>query len=55
MTHKELSVQILEFNYWEHFKHLKDVSLILPIEHSRRKEIEKSQNEILKQIQSLKS
>lgn len=49
-----VKLQILEFNYWEHFKHLKDVSLILPIEHPRRKEIEKSQNQILKQIQNLK-
>ncbi len=50
----KIKLQILEFNYWEHFKHLKDVSLILPIEHSQRKEIESSQNDILKQIQDLK-
>ncbi len=50
----EIRLEILEYNYWEHFKALKDVSLILPIDHPRRKMLDKATNEILKEIHKLK-
>lgn len=45
---------ILEYSYWEHFKAAKDIALILPIDHPRRKEIEKSLNELQEQIKAIK-
>lgn len=50
-----LEVQILQYNYWEHFKALKDISLVLPINHPIRVELEKATNDILKKIQKLKA
>lgn len=50
-----IKIQILEYNYWEHFKVLKDISLILPIEHEKRIQLEKSTNEIQKELHELKS
>ena len=37
-----IKVEILEYSYWEHFKALKDIALILPIEHPKRKKLEKA-------------
>lgn len=51
----ELKIEILEYSYWEHFKALKDIALILPIEHPKRKKLEKAINEILKELHELKS
>lgn len=50
-----INIEILEYSYWEHFKALKDVSLILPIEHPKRKQLEKATNEILNQLQTIKT
>jgi hypothetical protein len=50
-----IKIEILEYSYWEHFKALKDVALILPIEHQKRKKLEKATNEILKELHELKS
>jgi hypothetical protein len=50
-----IKIEILEYSYWEHFKALKDVALILPIEHPKRKKLEKATNEILKELHELKS
>lgn len=47
-------IEILEYNYWEHFKALKDIALILPINNPKRLEIEKHTNEILKKLNELK-
>jgi len=30
-----IKIEILQYSYWEHFKALKDISLILPIEHPK--------------------
>lgn len=46
----EISIEILRSNHLEHFKIAKDLSLILPLEHPKRREIEKSMNEILDKI-----
>jgi len=45
---------ILEFSYWEHYKHAKDIAFIYPVDNPKRKEIEKSLNEILIEIQKIK-
>ena len=50
----EIEYEILTYNYWEHFKYLKDVSLILPIDHPKRKKLEKITNEILNKIENIK-
>lgn len=56
MTTKEtIELEILECSYWEHFKHAKDLALILPIEHPKRKLLETELNNIQKQIQKLKN
>jgi hypothetical protein len=51
---QNLELEILEYSYWEHFKHAKDLALILPLEHPKRKEVEKELNQIQKQIKELK-
>lgn len=50
----KLKIEIMEYNYWEHFKFLKDISLILPIDHPKRVLLEKNINEILSELQELK-
>ncbi len=50
----KIKIEILEYNYWEHFKALKDASLILPLDHPKRKALERSTNEILKKLHELK-
>lgn len=47
---RSIKIEILQYSYWEHFKALKDVALILPIEHPKRKKLEDATNEILKQL-----
>lgn len=49
-----LELQILEYNYWEHFKHAKDIAMILPIDHPKRLEVEKSLNNIQSRISEIK-
>jgi hypothetical protein len=49
------NLEILEFNYWEHFKVQKDLSLILPLNHPRRISIEKSMNDLLEKINLIKN
>lgn len=48
-----IKLEILKFNYWEHFKHAKDIALILPPEHPRRIEVEKHLNELQNEIKLL--
>lgn len=50
-----IEIEILEYSYWEHFKSLKDISLILPIEHPKRKHLENTVNDILEKIHKLKN
>ena len=52
---ENIKIEILEYSYWEHFKALKDIALILPIEHPKRKKLEKATNEILAELYELKS
>lgn len=39
--------EILQASYWEYFKKAKDLALIYPQEHEKRKELEFAMNEIL--------
>ncbi len=47
-------IQILEYNYLEHFKHAKDLALVLPIKHPKRKMIELELNKMVIEINKLK-
>lgn len=51
---KSVKLQILEYNYWEHFKAAKDMAMVLPLNHPRRKEVERELNDIQEQIKILK-
>ena len=45
-----IEIEILEYNYWEHFKHAKDLGLILPLGHPKRVAIENELNRIREYI-----
>lgn len=47
-------IEILEHNYWEHFKYAKDLALILPVNHPKRKEIDEEMNFMISEINKLK-
>jgi len=48
-------IEILQYNYWEHFRMAKELSLILPVDHPKRVEIEKSMKELLDKINLYKT
>lgn len=50
-----IKLEILEYNYWEHFNHVKNISLVLPINHLRRKLIEKELNILSDEIKKIKN
>jgi len=50
-----IKLQILEANYWEHYKYAKDLSFIFPIDHPKRLLLESNLNNMLEQINKLKS
>jgi hypothetical protein len=50
----DIKLELLQYSYWEHFKQAKDLALVLPLNHPKRKEIEKELSEMLKKIQKLK-
>jgi len=43
-------IEILQYNYWEHFKAAKELALVLPPDHPRRLEIDKAMRELLEKI-----
>jgi len=47
-------LEILEANYWEHFKFLKDLSLIYSKDHPKRIELETELSKMLTVINELK-
>lgn len=51
---KQIKLELLEYNYWEHFKFAKDISLVLPVNHPKRKLLEEEMNKMLKEINHLK-
>lgn len=46
---------ILQYNYWEHFKAAKDLALVLPIDHPRRKQVDDAMNKISGELNELKN
>ncbi len=47
-------LEILEYNYWEHFKCAKDLALILPLRHPKRLKIEQELNKMIKELNEVK-
>lgn len=52
---KQIKIELLEYSYWEHFKFAKDLSLILPLEHPKRKLLDEEITKILKELNQLKN
>lgn len=50
-----LRLQILEYSYWEHYKYAKDLQYVLPIDHPKRVKIEKLLNEMITEINLMKT
>ncbi len=50
-----IEIEILEYNYWEHFKIAKDLGLILPIGNPKRVAIENELKIITNKIHKLKN
>lgn len=48
-------LEILNYSYIEHFKAEKDISLILPIDHPKRKLLQKHREEIFAEIELLRN
>lgn len=51
----DIELEILQASYWEHFKKAKDLSLYLPVEDIRRKELEQELQSMLVKINSNKN
>ena len=49
----EIKLRIVRFNYWEHFKRLKELALILPIGNPERDELEKNVDDLLIEMHNL--
>lgn len=49
-----IKLEILEFSYWEHFKFAKDISLILPLGHPKRRSIERELEKLQQEIHQIK-
>lgn len=47
----KIRLEILEGSYWEHFKSAKDLALISPIDDPKRKNVEKTLNDLTEKIQ----
>lgn len=45
----EINQEILQGSYWEHFKKAKELALVYPPDHEKRREVEVAMNEILAQ------
>ena len=52
---ESIELEILEYNYWEHFNYGKSLSLILPIGHSKRIKIETEINNLQIKINKIKT
>lgn len=49
-----IAIEILNYNYWEHFKFEKELAFVLPVEHPKRLLIRKTCNELLDKINNTK-
>ena len=55
IEHLNIKLELVQGSYWEHHKIAKDFSLILPLDNPKRKNIEKSMNELSDIIHLIKS
>ena len=51
----KIKLEILEYSYWEHYKYLKDMSLILPLNHPKRIRVENEVNSMITEINKMKN
>jgi uncharacterized membrane protein len=51
---KNVELEILQYNYWEHFKYAKDIALILPIGHPKRIAAEQQLDKLQQKINTIK-
>jgi len=49
-----IKLELLQASYLEHFKCAKDLALVLPLEHSKRKSIEGELNKMQVEIEKIK-
>lgn len=47
-------IEILEANYWEHYKFAKELAMFLPVEDPKRMKLEKEMSDMLIQINKIK-
>lgn len=52
---QQIRLEILQYSYWEHHKAAKDLAMILPVGHPRRKQVEDEMNKLVEEIQKIKS
>lgn len=50
-----IEFEILQLSYWEHFKLAKDLALVYPVEHKKRKTVEKILNELSDRMKKIKN
>lgn len=50
----ELTLNIMQLNYWEHFKYAKDLALVYHPSHPKRIQVEKILNSLITKINKLK-
>lgn len=53
MEQTKRKLEILNSNYWEHFKFAKDLAGFLPFDHPKRRRIEEKLNEMVDEIHQL--
>jgi hypothetical protein len=46
----DVGIEIKKYNYWEHFKVEKELSLILPVDHKKRIKIRETMEKLLSEI-----
>lgn len=52
---REIELDILNSNYWEHFKASKDLSLVYPVTHPKRVKLLQTLNELQVKIETLRN
>ncbi len=50
-----IKLEILQANYWEHFKFAKELGMYLTIDHPQRIKIEEELNKMQKELEQLKN
>ncbi len=48
-----IALELLNCSYYEHLKYAQELQLYLPLEHPKRREIEKALNELMQEIKTL--